>query len=506
MDAATPMIAPQRACALDLAPGYRRLPERFYARVAPEPVSRPRLIAFNAPLAGEIGLDLDGADEGDLAALFSGTEPAHAGGTVAVAYAGHQFGQFVPQLGDGRALLLGDAVGRDGVPREIQLKGSGRTPFSRGGDGRAALGPVLREYLVSEAMHALGIPTTRALAAVATGDSVWRERPLPGAILTRVAASHVRIGTFEYFAARGDRDALERLVEYVLARHPPNTAVEPRPALALLASVVERQARLVAAWMLVGFVHGVMNTDNTSIAGETIDFGPCAFLDGYDPAAVFSSIDRHGRYSYSNQPHAARWNLARLAETLLPLIDPTPEHAIELANAALEAFPRRFEAEWLDGMRRKLGLETARTEDAPLARAWLDALHRSRVDHTLAFRDLAALADGGAAARERLRARFADPSDFDAWARTWEARLALEPTMPPGARAAAMRRVNPAIIPRNHQIERVIAAAVDAGDFAPFTALSIVLGRPYEEVDARTVQYARPPAPEERVTRTFCGT
>jgi uncharacterized protein YdiU (UPF0061 family) len=506
MESPDATIAPQREWAFDLAPGYRGLPERFYARVAPETVSEPRLIAFNAPLAAELGLDLEGADEAALAALFSGNDAAGAGGTVAVAYAGHQFGQFVPQLGDGRALLLGDARGPDGVPREIQLKGSGRTPFSRGGDGRAALGPVLREYLVSEAMHALGIPTTRSLAAVATGESVWRERPLPGAILTRVAASHVRIGTFEYFAARGDREALELLIDHVLRRHLPEAAREPRPALALLAEVVGRQARLVAAWMQVGFVHGVMNTDNTSIAGETIDYGPCAFLDVYDPATVFSSIDRHGRYAFENQPHAARWNLARLAETLLPLIDPTPERAVELANAALETWARQYEAAWLDGMRRKLGLASARPEDAALARDWLDALHHGRADYTLTFRDLAALAECGADARAALRARFAEPAAFEAWAPAWEARIALEPPLPPGARAAAMRRVNPAIIPRNHQIEHAIGAAVGEGDFAPFTALSIALARPYAALDSRTAGYARAPAPEERVTRTFCGT
>ena len=500
------MIAPQRASVLGLSPGYQCLPERFYARVAPEPVTRPRLIAFNAPLARELGLDLDGADEATLAALFSGNESARVGDTVAVAYAGHQFGQFVPQLGDGRALLLGDATGQDGAAREIQLKGSGRTPFSRGGDGRAALGPVLREYLVSEAMHALGVPTTRALAAVATGDMVWRERPLPGAILTRVAASHVRIGTFEYFAARGDREALQVLVEHVLRRDLPDAASAPRPALALLAAVVERQACLVAAWMQIGFVHGVMNTDNTSIAGETIDFGPCAFLDAYDPATVFSSIDRQGRYAYSNQPHAARWNLARLAEALLPLIDPVPERAVELANGALEAFTPRFDAAWLEGMRRKLGLASAQDQDATLAHAWLDLLHRSRVDHTLAFRELAALADGDEPARGRLRSRFTDPVDFEAWASAWEARVELDPPLPPDARAAAMRRVNPAIIPRNHQIERAIAAAIEEGDFAPFTALSIALERPYAEPDARTAGFARPPTPEQRVTRTFCGT
>ncbi|HUY83873.1 MAG TPA: YdiU family protein [Steroidobacteraceae bacterium] len=499
-----PAVAPQSGRRLGLVPGYGRLPERFYARVAPVPVARPRLIAFNGALATELGLDVDGVDDEALAALFSGNERAGEGETFAVAYAGHQFGQFVPSLGDGRAILIGDASDGDGLMREIQLKGSGRTPFSRGGDGRAALGPVLREYLVSEAMHALGVPTTRALAAVATGETVWRDGPLPGAILTRVARSHVRVGTFEYFAARADRDALELLVEHVIRRQFPEALDEPRPALALLSATVERQASLVAQWMLVGFVHGVMNTDNTSVGGETIDYGPCAFLDVYDPATVFSSIDHGGRYAYANQPHAARWNLARLAETLMPLIDPAAERSLELANAALAEFPRQFEARWLEGMRRKLGLAGERAGDAELVRSWLDALYRNRVDYTLGFRGLAAEAEG--AAPGAARALFAEPAEFDHWAQSWRARLAQDSAMPPGARSAAMRRANPAIIPRNHLIEHAIAAAVADADLSAFTGLSIALARPFDEPRGRTAEYARAPSPAERVTRTFCGT
>lgn len=496
---------------LVLGSGYARLPERFFTRTAPEPVASPRLLAFNGALAADLGLGMDGADEEELAALFGGNALPRGSEAIAAAYAGHQFGQFVPQLGDGRAVLLGEVRDRAGRLREIQLKGSGPTPFSRGGDGRAALGPVLREYLVSEAMHALGIPTTRALAAVASGQMVVRDRALPGAILTRVAASHVRVGTFEFFAARGDVAALAVLADHVIARHYPEASGAPRPPLALLEALIDRQAMLVARWMHVGFVHGVMNTDNMSVSGETIDYGPCAFLDVYDPATVFSSIDQRGRYAYANQPHAAHWNLARFAATLLPLIDPLEARATELANEALGAFSRLFGAYWLDGMRRKLGLATNDARDEDLARAWLEALQRNRVDFTLAFRALADAADAGAAAvagdaagDAQLRGLFAEPADFDRWASDWRARLARDP-LPAQARAAAMRRVNPAVIPRNHQIERAIEAAVSGDDFSVFTALSIVLARPYDgrEQDAA---YARPPLPEERVLRTFCGT
>lgn len=483
--------------------GYSRMPERFFARVVPQPVASPRLLAFNRPLAVELGMDLEGADEETLGALFAGNALAPGCESIAAAYAGHQFGHFVPQLGDGRAVLLGEVRDRAGQYREIQLKGSGPTPFSRGGDGRAALGPVLREYLVSEAMHAFGIPTTRALAAVASGEIVIRDQPLPGAILTRVAASHVRVGTFEFFAARGDVEGLGLLAEHVMGRHFAQAREATRPPLALLQAVIDRQAMLVARWMHVGFVHGVMNTDNTSVCGETIDYGPCAFLDHYDPAAVFSSIDRLGRYAYANQPQIMTWNLARFAESLLPLIDPRPETAVELANEALADFTPRFEVCWLDGMRRKLGFSTDRQEDALLVNDWLGLLHRYELDFTLSFRALCDLADeaGGDA---RARALFARAPQFDRWASTWRARLEAEPTVA-RQRAAAMRRVNPALIPRNHQIERAIEAAVSRDDLSVFTGLAIALSRPFEG-GAADQEYMRPPLPQERVLRTFCGT
>jgi len=491
-----------------LASGYARLPERFYARLPPVPVAEPRVIAVNRPLAAQLGFALDELREDTVAAIFSGNCPLPGAETIAAAYAGHQFGQFVPQLGDGRAILLGEVRDRSGELREIQLKGSGRTPYSRGGDGRAALGPVLREYLLSEAMHALGIATTRALAAVATGESVMRERLLPGAILTRVAASHVRVGTFEYFAARGDRDALRILADHVTLRHYPQIPADERRYLALLEAVAGRQAQLVARWMQVGFIHGVMNTDNMSIAGETIDFGPCAFMDVYDPATVFSSIDGAGRYAYANQPHAAQWNLARLAETLVPLIDPSAERAVLLANEVLAAFPQRFDEHWLAGMRGKLGLTIEDAGDRRLVDSWLDALQRNRVDFTLGFRRLADAAQGDAAQADDgdagVRALFADPADFDRWARDWRARLRREPVAA-AVRAAAMRAVNPAFIARNHRVEQAIGAAVERGDYAPFEELATVLSRPYEELP-RFAAYAQPPLPEERVLRTFCGT
>ncbi len=480
---------------LHLVPGYARLPERFFARLAPQPVARPRLLALNRALAADLGLDVESLGEDRLTALFSGNAPPRPGETIAAAYAGHQFGHFVPQLGDGRALLLGDLRDRTGVRRELQLKGSGRTPFSRSGDGRAALGPVLREYLVSEAMHALGIPTTRALAAVATGETVMREEVLPGAILTRVAASHVRVGTFEYFAARRDLEGLRALADYTIERHYPRAADAPRPHLALLDGVVERQASLVARWMLVGFVHGVMNTDNMAVSGETIDYGPCAFMDAYDPATCFSAIDRHGRYAYVNQPHAALWNLERFAAAILTLIDAAQERAVELARAALERFSVLYERHFQDGMRAKLGIGAERAGDAELARAWLELLHRNAVDFTVAHRRLA---DGGA------RELFADAGEFDRWEEAWRARLALEPE-PFAARAAVMRSVNPAVIPRNHQVERAIDAAAHSGDLSPFVELSAALARPYERQE-RFAAFAEPPLPSERVLRTFCGT
>ena len=347
----------------DLDISYARLPEHFFTRVDPTPVVAPRLIRFNRELAAELGLDVGGLDAAALADIFSGNRVVAASRPIAMVYAGHQFGQFVPQLGDGRAILLAEVRDRGGSRRDIQLKGSGRTPYSRGGDGRAAVGPVLREYLVSEAMHALHIPATRALAAVATGESVFREGRLPGAILTRVAAGYVRVGTFQFFAARGDLEAVKRLADYVIERHYPDVATAANPYLELLRAVVRAQATLIAGWMQVGFIHGVMNTDNMSVTGETIDFGPCAFMDAYATTTVFSSIDAHGRYAYGNQPAAAQWNLARFAETLLPLLDATEDRAITLATDAVARFSKEYDARWLEGMRRKVGLLTEQDGD-----------------------------------------------------------------------------------------------------------------------------------------------
>src|SRR5271163_3511489 len=346
---------------------YARLPERFFARLAPTPATKPRLIKFNESLASELGVNAQGLEPDELAAVFAGNVTPPGAEPIAMAYAGHQFGSFVPQLGDGRAILLGEVLDRSGERRDVQLKGAGRTPFSRRGDGRAALGPVLREYIVSEAMHALGIPTTRALAAVSTGEPVYRDRQLPGAVLTRVASSHIRVGTFQYFAARGDLEAVKRLADYVIDRHFPDARHAERPHLALLQAVVERQALLVARWMHVGFIHGVMNTDNIALSGETIDFGPCAFMDSYDPAAAFSAIDEFGRYAYANQPAIAQWNLARLAETLLPLLADDETAAIAEAQAALATFAPAFNAAYLAGLRRKLGLMEPQTDDLALA-------------------------------------------------------------------------------------------------------------------------------------------
>ena len=481
---------------------YARLPQQFYARLGPTPVARPRLIQFNRALALELGLGVDGLDDEALAAIFSGNRLPAGVEPIAAAYAGHQFGYFVPQLGDGRAILIGEARDRSGVLRDIQLKGSGRTPFSRNGDGRAALGPVLREYLVSEAMHALGIPTTRSLAAVLTGEFVQREQRLPGAILTRVAASHVRVGTFQYFAARGQNEAIRQLADYCVERHYPEARSSERPYLALLQLVIERQAQLIAQWMQVGFIHGVMNTDNMALSGETIDYGPCAFMDTYDPAQVFSSIDSFGRYAYANQPRIAQWNLARFAETLLPLVDPSAERAVELATAAVNRFAALHAERWLLGMRRKLGLVTAEEGDRELVQSLLDLMHAQRADFTLTFRRLADSVSPEHSAGS-ARNLFADPAAFDPWAAHWQSRLSREPSNP--GRAEDMRQANPAFIPRNHRIEQIIDAAVTREDFAPFVELLAVLTQPYQDQPGLE-RYAQPPAPAERVLQTFCGT
>jgi uncharacterized protein YdiU (UPF0061 family) len=482
---------------------YAALPANFFARVAPTPVAAPRLIKLNRPLALQLGLDPDRLDSPDGAEILAGKRIPDGADPIAMAYAGHQFGHFVPQLGDGRAILLGEVIDSDGVRRDIQLKGSGPTPFSRRGDGRAALGPVLREYIVSEAMAALGIPTTRSLAAVVTGESVRRETLLPGAVLTRVAASHIRVGTFQYFAARGDTEAVRRLADHVIGRHYPDAANADRPYYALLEGVIARQAELVARWLLVGFIHGVMNTDNSSISGETIDYGPCAFMDHYDPATVFSSIDEQGRYAYANQPRIALWNLTRLAECLLPLISEQQDQAIAEAQSALGDFSEKFDTAYQAGLRRKLGLFTARDEDAALAQDLLVAMSNNHADFTLTFRRLSDAAADPAADSE-VRQLFEDPAAYDGWASRWRQRTGEEP-QDPADRRIAMRAANPAFIARNHLVEAVIEAAVNRDDFAPFEELLAVLAEPYRDQPAFS-GYADPPQPHQRVLQTFCGT
>lgn len=478
---------------------YAALPSRFWQRVAPTPVAAPKLLAFNRALAEELGL-AETFTGIDIAAVLGGNVVPEGAEPIAMAYAGHQFGHFVPQLGDGRAILLGEVIDRRGQRRDIQLKGPGPTAFSRNGDGRAAIGPVLREFLISEAMSALGIPTTRSLAAVATGEAVFREGAVPGAVLTRVAASHVRVGTFQYFAAREDVEAVRTLADYVIARHYPDLAAHERPYLALLEQIAERQAVLIAAWMSVGFIHGVMNTDNTAISGETIDYGPCAFLDEYDPAKVFSSIDRHGRYAFGNQAPVVRWNLARLAECLLPLIAADPADALPDATAVIDAFPARFQHHWLAAMRRKLGLTSTEYGDESLAHDFLEALQAVAADYTLCFRALCALAGG--VEPEGLLALPRTPA-MDDWRHRWQERLARDPQTA-SERVATMKTANPAVIPRNHHVQEALAAA-EQGDLAPFETLLAAIRRPWDD-GAAAAKFMVPPEPDQRVRQTFCGT
>ncbi len=477
---------------------YVRLPERFYARLDPTPVAAPRLLKINEALARELGLDSEMLATPQAIEILAGNRIAVGSQPIALAYAGHQFGNFVPQLGDGRAILLGEVVDRAGVRRDIQLKGSGPTPFSRRGDGRAALGPVLREYIVSEAMAALGIPTTRSLAAVATGEPVMRESVLPGAVLTRVAKSHVRVGTFQFFAARGDGEALRLLADHVIARHYPDARDEENPYRALFERVIARQAELVAKWMLVGFIHGVMNTDNCSIAGETIDYGPCAFMDTYKPDTVFSSIDHGGRYAYANQPRICHWNLARFGETLLPLLDDDTDKALAIANETLATFQVRYGEALIAGMRRKLGLFTADEGDGALAQELLNAMAEAGADFTGTFRALDPESD------DKARPMFAEPARYDTWAMRWRERLAREP-QDATQRRAAMQSVNPVYIPRNHRVEAVLAAAIERDDYGPFEELLTVLARPFEE-RASFADYAEPAPGDQGAYRTFCGT
>ncbi len=482
---------------------YADLPARFHATPGLSPVLEPRLVKLNEPLARSLGLDPATFGSREAIEMLAGSRAPDGPRPIAQAYAGHQFGNFVPQLGDGRALLLGEIVDPQGRRRDIQLKGSGPTPFSRGGDGRAAVGPVLREYIVSEAMAALGIPTTRSLADVTTGETVYRDWPLPGAILTRVAASHIRVGTFQYFAARGDTDGIRALADHVIGRHYPDIGPGAGRHLALLEAVIAAQAQLVASWMLVGFIHGVMNTDNMTVSGETIDYGPCAFMDGFEADKVFSSIDRAGRYAYSNQPHVAVWNLARLAETLLPLLADDQTEAIALAETALRGFQGRYETVFHAGLRRKLGLLTREDHDIQLASDLFALMAKHGPDFTLTFRGLAD-EPGVPLGEGPVRALFAEPAAFDAWSVKWRDRLSREPGRE-AERREAMRQANPAYIPRNHRIEEAIRAAEDQDDFAPFERLVAVLQQPFDD-QPDNAAYAMPPQPHERVTKTFCGT
>jgi len=470
---------------------YASLPSLFHAPARPTPVREPRLVLFNRPLAIALGLDADALDGPDGAAIFGGNALPEGATPIAQAYAGHQFGYFTA-LGDGRAILLGEQITPAGDRVDIQLKGPGRTPFSTRGDGRAAVGPMLREYVVSEAMHALGIPTTRSLAVVATGEAVYRDRRLDGAVLTRVAASHIRVGTMQWAAAHQDREALQALADYTLARHYPELATAPQRHLALFDAILERQARLIARWQLVGFIHGVMNTDNMALSGETIDYGPCAFMDRYDPATVFSSIDSGGRYAYANQPPIAQWNLARLAEAMLPLFDDDADRAAEQATARLAHFADRYVQHWIDGMRAKLGLFTAEDGDRALVDDLLAWMHDRSADFTNTFVSLT----------RNLPLAEAD-ADADAWHRRWMDRRARQPQSPAEA-TTLMRRHNPAVIPRNQHVEAALQAATADGDLSVMARLLDVLATPYDH-DRDAGPFSAPGA-DAAPYRTFCGT
>ena len=481
---------------------YARLPELFSARLNPTPVPAPKLIRANDGLADRLGIDRGWLHSEPALAVFSGNQVPPGAEPIATVYAGHQFGSWNPKLGDGRALLLGELIGVDGIRYDIQLKGSGRTPYSRGGDGKAPLGPVLREYLISEAMAALGIPTSRSLAAVTTGESVFRESgPLPGAVLTRVAQSHIRIGTVQYFASLGNAGALRTLLEHVVRRHFPEALEAEEPFRAMLDTVIERQAELVARWMAVGFIHGVMNTDNMLLCGETIDYGPCAFIDGYDPATVYSSIDHGGRYAYGNQPRIAHWNLAQLAQAMLPLFGDDHDRAVASAQAAVDTFPERFLSAHRRAMLAKLGIGSFRDGDEGLIEDLLVTMASEKTDFTLGFRRLTELADPAGEASAGSIFDFSET--FVPWLQRWRERLELEPGSP-GQRRARMETVNPVFLPRNHLVEEVISAAYD-GDFQPFHDLVDVLGDPCRyRLD--TARYAHPPRPDQVVRQTFCGT
>jgi uncharacterized protein YdiU (UPF0061 family) len=468
---------------------YQHLPERFYSRLAPTPVSQPGLIRLNQALAGQLGIGADWLSSPGGIEFLAGNRVPTGAEPIATVYAGHQFGNWVPQLGDGRAILLGEVIGRDGQRYDIQLKGSGRTPYSRNGDGRAPLGPVLREYIVSEAMAALGVPTSRALAAVSTGDAVYREGVLPGAVLTRVAQSHIRIGTFQYFYSQRDHEGLRLLADHVITRHYPGTSAAANPVQALLEAVVATQARLIAQWQLLGFIHGVMNTDNM-------------LLSGFHPNRVFSSIDHQGRYAYGNQPGIAHWNLANLAQALLPLLDEDTGQARERAQAAIDVFPDLYQAAYRQGLARKLGLAAIEEGDEALASDLLGLMAQEQIDFTLSFRRLADLVQPGSG--QEIGELFEFPEAFTPWLQRWRQRTEQDPQSP-CERQAMMYRASPAFIPRNHMVEAAIASAEADNDFALFNQLVDLLGQPHD-YRPDLAQYARPPRPDQEVTRTFCGT
>lgn len=473
----------------------------FFVACNAAKVPEPSLLIFNQPLAEELRLNPSMLKTPFSAEIFSGNQTPNGAALIAQVYAGHQFGSFSAQLGDGRALLLGEIIDSAGKRQDVQLKGSGRTPFSRSGDGKAALGPVLREYLVSEAMHALGVPTTRSLAAVSTGEKVFRERPLPGAVLTRIASSHLRIGTFEYFAARAEFDKVRRLADYAIKRHYPDVLHKENPYLAFFKSVAHEQISLVAHWMSIGFIHGVMNTDNTAISGQTIDYGPCAFMDTFSPTTVFSSIDVQGRYAYGNQPSIIIWNLCRLAETLVPLIDEDKSLAIELVTEEVKALESEFKSVSLNFMRYKIGLNTKENGDFELVQGLLNAMQEGEADFTLTFRRLSQAIRGES---DSIRHLFNNPTLFDLWERDWRSRLGRE-TFSPEERATKMDKVNPVYIPRNHKVEEALSMAVDDGDLSAFESILSTVSAPFVEVSGRE-GYAEP-APKTTVPyRTFCGT
>jgi len=474
---------------------YTRLPGDFYVRLNPVPVRAPKLVIFNAVLAQFLGLNPDALKSDEGAAVFSGNKTPEGAEPLAQAYAGHQFGSFT-MLGDGRAILLGEQVTPQGERFDIQFKGSGRTPFSRQGDGRAALGPMLREYIISEALHALDIPTTRSLAVVTTGEPVFRETVLQGAILTRTAASHIRVGTFQYAAARDIPDELRALADYTILRHFPDLAATENPYIALLGAVMERQASLVARWLMVGFIHGVMNTDNMALCGETIDYGPCAFMDAYDPNTVFSSIDHNGRYAYRQQPQIAQWNLARFAETLLPLIHEDKQEAVSMANESINGYSETFRQYWLAGMRAKLGLLNQEPEDSTLVEDLLDCMHRHGADFTNTFR--------GLSSGSLPEASVSRNPDFKQWFERWQARLKRQPDSWEASRRL-MDKHNPVVIPRNHRVEEALEAAVERADYTVMEKLLGVLSQPFQDPPEQA-GYHLPAPPSAPPYRTFCGT